>query len=479
MQTRATSAQVARHAAVDRLVSEVGPWTSGSGPRYRQLARAVAHGIDRGALLVGWRLPSERVVAAALGISRGTAVAAYDLLVGDGLVERRRGSGTFVAGAPTAEPPPGREGTALVHQLVDASSTSGGPVDLSLSVLADSTALGSFTLTSSDLAGVDPETGYSPWGLAGLRDAIAAQVTRWGLPTVAGQVVVTTGAQQAITVAAACWVRPGDTVVVDDPTYPGAIAAFTQAGARLVGVPVDEHGIMPGPLAEALEAAPALVYLQPVVHSPTGVTTSEARRRRIAAIVAAARVPLVEDRALADLAWGRAPPPIAAFEQEATSLVLGSIGKRFWGGLRVGFLRAAEPLALRAARVKATQDLGSSAVSQVLAEQLLRTTGEDHRRALTNELRHRYEVLAGELARSLPTWSWPEPTGGLSIWVRLPGTDAATFARAARREGVVVAAPGPLTVSSGHRDRVRISFAASPEALTNGVARLATAWARR
>ena len=477
MRSRATSAQVARGSSTERVIDEIGAWATGPGPLYRQLARAIAHGIDRGALAVGWRLPSERTLAAALAVSRGTAVAAYDVLVDDGAIERRRGSGTFVAGAADAPPPPGREGTELVHRLVDASAGAGDAIDLSLSVLHDASALGAVRLTASDLAGLDPESGYSPWGLPGLRASIAARVSAWGLPTSSGQVVVTTGAQQAITVAAACWIRPGDVVVVDDPTYPGAIAAFTQAGAQLVGVPVDHAGVRPDRLRAALDGRPALVYLQPTVHSPTGATMDESRRREVASIVAAAKVPLVEDLALVDLAWGPVPPPLASYEASASSVVVGSLGKRFWGGLRLGFLRAAEPLALRAARIKATQDLGTSAVSQVLADQLLRSAAPDDGDVLTAELRGRYDVLDAALHGALPSWTWPTPSGGLSIWVHLPDVDGAAFARAARRHGVVVAAPEPLTVEPGNGDRVRICFAAPPDLLREAVARLAAAWA--
>src|SRR5205814_4945399 len=116
--------------------------------------------------------------------------------------------------------------------------------------------------------------------------AVAAHITDWGLPTDEHQVVITTGAQQAISAAAACWVGPGDTVVVDDPTYPGAVAAFTQAGARLVGVPVDDDGVRVDALSACLAVRPALVYLQSTVQSPTGSILPASRRRQIAALVA-------------------------------------------------------------------------------------------------------------------------------------------------------------------------------------------------
>jgi DNA-binding transcriptional MocR family regulator len=201
------------------------------------------------------------------------------------------------------------------------------------------------------------------------------------------------------------------------------------------------------------------------------------RREEIAAILAEARVPLVEDHALAGLTWAPAPPPIAVYAPDHPGAVVGSLSKRFWGGLRVGFVRAAEPVALRFARVKATHDLGSSAISQVLAQRLLEHPDSATFVAARNaELRDRYDVLAGTLRRRLPDWSWPEPSGGLSLWVRLPSPVAERFAQAALRDGVAVATAEALSPSSAHPDRIRLSFSAPPAELEEGVARLAATW---
>ena len=447
----------------------------GPGPLFRQLARAVAAAIENGSLAEGFRLPSERMLSAALFVSRGTAVAAYELLAADGLAARHQGSGTYVAGADAMGLPDGREGSPLVHRLVERSHGPSAVIDLSISVLHDATGLAAVTLTSNDLRSMAPETGYSPWGSSGLRALVAGHVTDWGLPTSAGQVVMTTGAQQGISAAASCWLRPGDDVVVEDPCYPGAIAAFAQAGARLVGVPVDGEGVRLDELRRALEGRPALVYLQPTVQSPTGTVLSLARRRRVAELVRLFRVPMVEDLALADLCWTPAPPPVAAFCPEESVAVVGSLSKVLWGGLRLGFVRAPEALALRFARVKATSDLGSSAVSQMLAERLL-SGGADAWRAPCGHLRHRYEVLADALSDRLGTWSWDEPSGGLSIWVSLDGADAERFAQSALRHGVAVATAAPLSVSDRHPDRIRLSFASPPAVLRQGVERLQRAW---
>lgn len=478
MVDRANFGQVAQEDVLQSVVDELDTLVSTRGPLFRRLARSVAAAVDRGVLRRGTRLPAERQLAAALGVSRGTVVAAYDDLVADGVVERRRGSGTFVLGPDTLGLPPGREGSVLVHRLVDRSSGPTPVVDLSLSVLGDADGLPDISVTTDDLRTMVPDTGYSPWGLPGLRGVIAQHVTGWGLPTRPEQVVVTTGAQQALSAAAICWVRPGDTVAVDDPTYPGAIAAFTQAGARLVPMAVDDGGARPDEVARALAQRPALVYLQSGPHSPTGQALSDQRRRVVADLVVQARVPLVEDAALADLAWGSSPPPIAAWCGDAAVAVIGSVSKLYWGGLRVGFVRAPEPVALRFVRVKATHDLGSSAVSQLLAEQLLQSPGAfaAWRR---HDLQARYDVLAAAIRQHLPDWEWTPPAGGMSLWVRLPGADAGAFAHAALRNGVAVATQSPLSCSGAHPDHLRLSFSPTPDALTEGVARLATTWHSR
>ncbi len=475
MENRSTSGKVARSGELRRFVSDLGDWAVGPGPLFRQLARAVAAAIESGTLAEGFRLPSERALSTALFVSRGTTVAAFELLVADGLVGRRPGSGTYVAGAAALGLPDGREGSPLVHRLVERSHAPSDIIDLSISVLHDARGLPAVSLSSGDLRAMAPESGYSPWGSTGLRALVAGHVTAWGLPTSAGQVVITTGAQQGISAAAACWLRPGDDVVVEDPCYPGAIAAFTQAGARLIGVRVDGDGVRVDELRHALAGRPALVYLQPTVQSPTGTVLSLSRRRRVAELVREYRVPLVEDLALADLCWTPAPPPVAAFCPEASVAVLGSLSKVLWGGLRLGFVRAPEALALRFARVKATSDLGSSAVSQILAERLLSDPAGGWG-ARVPELRYRYEVLAAALAAGLGSWSWDEPAGGLSLWVSLGGADAERFAQTALRHGVAVATATPLSVSDRHSDRIRLSFASPPAVLRLGVERLRSAW---
>lgn len=480
MEHRATSARVARTAAVGALVDALGDWSGGTGPLYRQLARALTAVVDRGELARGERLPSERALAREVAVSRGVAVAAYDELVAAGVVERRVGSGTFVGPSGAVLLPGGREGSALIGRLVDQGRTP-TLIDLSISVLHDPAGLPEVEVASASLGSVAAD---SPWGLPDLRQRVAERLTAIGLASTADEVVITTGAQQGISIAAGSWLRPGDRVVVDDPTYPGALSAFAAAGAELVPVPVDAKGVVLAALDRALAQGPALVYLQSGPHSPTGVRLSAHRRAAVARLVVQHRVPLVEDVALHAVDWASGVPaagrlPIAALAPGHPVAVVGSYSKRFWAGLRVGFVRAPAPVVQRLVRVKATHDLGSSAVSQAMALALLDHPA--HQRSVdrrNRDLARRAALLHRLLAEQLPAWRCDLPDGGLSLWVRLPAPVATRFAEVAVRRGVAVAtAEGLSAHPAQHRDRIRLTFALPSADLRTAVGRLVAAWA--
>ncbi|MFI7635944.1 PLP-dependent aminotransferase family protein [Nonomuraea sp. NPDC049400] len=284
-----------------------------------------------------------------------------------------------------------------------------------------------------------------------------------------GDVLITTGAQQGIDVAARALLRPGDRVLVGDPTYGGALGVFRRAGA--VAVPVDLSDKRA--VADAIERRqPALVFAMSV-DNPTGAVPD---LRPLAALAAAGEVTLLEDRTLASLVFDDSPPaPLAEIHPYGT-VTVGSLSKVLWGGLRVGWLHAAPPLLARLAEQKLDADLAGSAVSQRLAAELLDRNPVEPWLA---ELARRRDHMSAALATALPEWSWTTPRGGLSLWVRLPGTDTTHFADIAREHGVAVA-PGTMFSPDGrHRDRIRISFALPPALLDQAVSLLARAWSAR
>ncbi|MDQ4097079.1 MAG: PLP-dependent aminotransferase family protein, partial [Actinomycetota bacterium] len=314
-------------------------------------------------------------------------------------------------------------------------------------------------------------------GLPALRREIAALQTRSGLPTTEAQVLVTTGAQQAISLAAGLLVRRGDTVLVENPSFSGTLDALRVAGARLGPVPTDEDGADVDALARLVEdAAPAAIYVMPSFHNPTGAQLSESRRRRLARLAAERGVPVIEDNALehAPLADTLPLAPVAAHAPGAPILTVGSLSKVLWAGLRIGWVRADEAMIRRLVHCKAVHDLGSPVFTQAIAARLvprLETIGAERRVQLTAHL-ERAERL---LRHHLPDWTWTRPSGGLAVWVKLPAGDGAEFAQVALRHGVEVV-PGTTMSSDGSfADHLRLAII-EPPLLDAAIARLGQAW---
>jgi DNA-binding transcriptional MocR family regulator len=468
------------------FVATLGRWVDGAGggPVYRRLAGAIRATIERGEVRAGERLPSERALAARLAISRTTVVSAYEDLRRDRTIESRRGSGTRVRGA--APRPP-----ALLLREDPSGSFRRHPVWRSFTEGPGGTIefLGAHlpapTILAREAARIDEKAlrelarspGYLPMGLPALRQAIAKHLAASGLETTEDQVLVTHGAQQAIGLAGALLVERGETVIVEDPTYLGSIDIFAGQGARLVTVPVGGDAAWMSRLRETVaRTAPRLLYLMPTFQNPTGVVMPESCRRALAKLSRELRLPIVEDNTLADLALtGRPPAPIAAFDREAPILTIGSLSKLFWGGLRIGWIRASEEILLRMTRLKIMADLGGSLIGQLVAVRLL-AEAERVRAMRRREMRERLERLTSLLSRLLPEWTWIEPAGGLTLWVKLPRGDASTFAQVALRHGVAVV-PGALaSPGGGCADRLRVPYVLEAGPMREGVERLARAW---
>src|SRR5215471_3240402 len=462
----------------------LGDWASGAGPAYRLLADAIRARAEAGALSVGARLPAERSLAGALGISRTTVVAAYDLLRQEGWLESRRGSGSRLLRAAEKalsigverHDPAAFERSTILRSLVEASESKVEFMGLHLPAASPYVAE-ALAHVGEDLAKLVGHHGYWPVGLPALRSAIATHLTKSGLPSHPEEILVTHGAQEAIGLAASLFLAPGRTVVLEDPTYVGAIDVFAAAGARLSPVPVSDHGVRMDFLRDAVaREAPSLIYLMPSFQNPAGVVTPESHRREIAAIAAERGIPIFEDDALANLDMGHRPPkPIASYAPAAPILSVGSLSKLMCGGLRVGWIRAPEPLIGRLARKKALGDLGNSAVSQVVAARLLPRAGEI-REFRRRQISERLAVMEKELSRLLPEWTWRRPGGGLSLWVRLPRGNAVEFGRVAQRHGVSIL-PGTIcSPSNGCAEFLRLPFVLEPAKIREGVRLLAEAW---
>ncbi|WP_218004807.1 MocR-like transcription factor YczR [Actinomadura macra] len=471
-----------RYRSADELVEILGDWSTASGPLYGRLVAAVARAVTAGDLVPGERLPSERDLARTLVVSRATVTAAYDELRARGLVESRRGSGTRVAEGPPALPAgadgrvPGGRATSIFQRFVDGpgevislAHAIEGPVPDLRQALLD--------LVREDLPHLTADAGYHPRGLPALRDAIATHLTGLGLDTSSEQVLVTAGASQAIGLVAQMRLRRRSGVVVESPGWPGCFDVFRAAGARLRGVRLDEEGARADEIERAFaDYRPALLFVMPTYHNPTGTLMSAARRGRIARLAERYGVPVLEDNAYTGLA-GEAPPPIAAYGGPgAEILTVGSLAKAVWGGLRIGWIRASADTTERLARHKALADLGSPVLDQALAARFLPRLHElEASRSAAG--RQRLDHLAGLLRARFPTWRWTEPQGGAALWIELPRIDARAFAHVALRHGVEIV-PGAAMDSDGRHDNfIRLPFTFPTETLTELVDRLGRAWA--
>ncbi|OKI02158.1 GntR family transcriptional regulator [Streptomyces sp. CB02923] len=454
------------------LADRLGRWSAGRGPLYLLLAARLRRLVDEGELLPGTALPPDRVLAATLAVGRGTVVAAYDQLRQEGRITRRQGSGTRVAGPPRTAPQESTAAPVFLHLLEPRDD------DVILLACAAPTAPPPVLLTAYEralarLAAVEDDIGYHPTGHPRLRRAVARHYARRGVPTDPGHVLITNGGQQALSLLARAFAQPGGTVLVEAPTYPGALEAFREQAVHLRALPVGLDGFEAA--VRSSPRRPDLAYLVSTHHNPTGAVLSPLARRRLAAAAADADVPLVDDEVLSALAFPghQTPPPLAAFG--GTVISVGSLSKSVWGGLRIGWIRAARPVIDRLARLRAVHDLGGNVPAQLAAAELLPHL-EAHVQAMSAGRRARHDHLRAQLARQLPEWQAPPVPGGHTVWVRLPHGDGDSFAQSALRHGVVVLPGRGLDASGGSKEYLRLHFLAAPGTLTEAVRRLASAW---
>jgi len=466
------------------LDSGLGGWRRGSGPLSRRLAAALIAAIERQELLPGTKLPPERVLAAHLAVARTTVSAAYELLERQGLVRRRQGRGTHVTGgvgtrmdARAADLTTSLQRNIIFRRLSDGAA---GAIELLSSSAPPSPRIRHALVAAADAVDTDDlvrGNGYFPLGYPPLRRAIAAYITARGLPTSEEEILVTGGAQQAVSLLAGYHAGPGAMVVVEDPTFPGALDAFRAAGTRILSVPVCDASTSVEIIASTISRNPVqAVYVMPAFHNPTGAMMPEPARRELAKLARASGVTVVEDNTLADLALGGEPPlPLAAYGRRAPIVTIGSLSKLFWAGLRVGWIRAQRPAIAQLGQLKAVADLGTSLFTQAIAVNLLADT-ERIRELRYRELTDRLAFLQELLHHALPDWAWRRPDGGPSVWARLPVGTAVELALIASHRGVLIA-PGSLMSPTGRfGEFIRLPFDHEPAILQEAIRRLASAW---
>jgi DNA-binding transcriptional MocR family regulator len=455
------------------LLRLLGAWRAldSAEPAYRQLAQALRMLVLDGRIGLNVRLPGERELAAALGLSRTTVAAAFDRLRDEGFLESRQGSGS-VTRLPTA-----RAESAPVEME---SSHGGNLLNWTHAALPAAPGVArAYAHAVEALPAYLGDLGYDALGLMVLRRAIAAHYDRRGCPTSPDQIMVTNGAQQGFSLLLKWLAGPGDRAVIDHPTYHNAIQALQRAHVVPVPVGLPAHGWD----IDAMEAAfrqtsPRFAYVIADFHNPTGRSMDPATRRTLVAAAARSHTPLIIDETMVAMGLDFAPPPPVAIHDPSGRQVitLGSASKIFWGGLRVGWIRADAQTVAALGRLRTTMDMASPVVEQIAAAQLIDADVGLGERA--EMLRSRRDHLLRLIEQRLPQWRVESPSGGLSLWAELPRGEATALAALAESMGVRVAAGPRFGVGGAFERFLRLPFTLDEAQLEAGVDRLVEADAR-
>lgn len=463
-----------RALAPERLATLVGDFNRS--PAYRGLRQALQELIGDGRIPLGTRLPSERAVTLALGVSRNTVTRAYADLIAAGFASARQGAGTYA----TVPVDRRRAHDHALHALARGGSPEGG-IDLNCAAGAATPGVAAaYERALAVLPSYLGSDGYLPSGLPNLQAMIAASYVRRGVPTAPEQIIVTSGALSALAIVARALSRPGDRVMLESPVYSNAIEALRLGGGKLITSPLadplgEDGWDMDGIEATLLQTSPRLAYLIPDFQNPTGFLMSDATRARYAAVLRQARTTAIVDETLQSTALSDAPMPAPFAAYAADAITLGSASKLFWGGLRVGWIRAPRDLLSRLISARVQFDLGSSLFDQLVVAELLAQPDILARRR--EQLRQRRDALVDALREHLPDWRFRVPAGGLTLWVQLPHGSATRLCAEMERNGIHLA-PGPVfSVEGGTDGWLRIPYAKSEEELVRAVREVAKAWA--
>jgi DNA-binding transcriptional MocR family regulator len=465
---------------INDFVERLGDWRSSGALLSRSLADRIAESIQAGVLLPEDTLPAERTLAEALAVSRTTVKMAYVMLSDEGWTQSLRGSGTRVLKRPVGHVGASKRRIRMsnpLSQLDAAGADRPDLIDLSLSVARPDP---SWTvLSAAGQALLNQHHGYQPKGLLALRQRIAHRLHSTGIPATAENVLITNGVQHGIAMVAQHFGCAGRRVLLEDPTYFGALDAFRDSGTSLIPVDWDRPGRERRFIDAMRSERPELAYVCPSFQNPTGHVWSESLLREMVSCAQETGTLLIVDNALADLAFDIPAPRPANLAGGASMVVLGGLSTTLWGGLRVGWLCGHASLVDALTGDRLVHEFGANNLSGAMACDLL-DRFDELIQLRVKALRSQHDCLVSLLTQRLPSWKFSVPGGGNFLWIELPNLSLARqadlFAECARAWGVGVT-PGAL-LRAGRKDalHIRITYNASIETLTEATLRLEEAW---
>jgi DNA-binding transcriptional MocR family regulator len=459
-------------------------------PLYVQLRDQLRALVNTGELRSGDRIPASRELAGQLGVHRTTVANAYAELESEGLIRGHVGRGTFICGAAVKQfsPPPRSNGN-------------GGPMpwealfaderaEEGLSRLMPEVPPGAIAFTAARpseeffpveefrrctnevlrregrrILQLGSTDGYEP-----LKRALIDLLGGEGLNIRAEQLLITDGCQQSIDLMCKAFLRPGDSVALENPGYPGAIAILAGARVRTLGVSVETDRARTGHLGLDVNALET-VFLQnrvkfllvtPDFHNPTGTALPVAERRRVLELAAHFQVPVIEDAIYARLRLrGNPIPSLKRLDGSGNVIHIDSFSKIAFPGLRVGWCIGPESAIERLRLVKQTTDLHTDQLSQAaLAEFIRRGYLSKHLAKMKKVYRSRLEAMEEALEKHMPEpTTWTRPDGGMTLWVTLPaGFDAGELAMHARERGILFVPGRTFFVQNPQPNTLRLGF---------------------
>jgi DNA-binding transcriptional MocR family regulator len=465
-------------------------------PLYLQICGGIKDLILSGKLPEGFRLPPERRLAEALGVNRTTVLSAYRELKADALVDAHVGRGTtvlrrrYTTTQGEVQPLPWRqlvrEGFAevqdpLVRDLLELTER---PDVVSLSVGLPAPELLPLATLRALWAELVDEVGpgmllHSPTeGLTPFREVLCQLMVTRGIQCSPAEVLVLSGSQQGLDLATRVFLAPGDAVVVERPSFFGALQIFRRAQVRVLGVPTDNEGMRTDVLESLLERQrPKLIYTLPTFQNPSGATMTLERRRRLLDLAHRFQVPVLEDDPYCDLRYEGVPiPSLKALDEHGYVIYLSSFSKVLFPGLRIGWLAAPRAAARQLALAKQAIDLHSSTAGQFLLERFI---GAGHYARHVGTLRGEYarrRDLADQAlhAEAPPGVAWTKPEGGFYFWLRIPDTIRQSQLLARAAELRVSYLPGDACYADEPgENHLRLNFTfEAPNRIRDGVGRL-------
>lgn len=330
---------------------------------------------------------------------------------------------------------------------------------------------------------------YGPTeGLLELRELICGIMRDDGAVARPEDIIVTAGGQQAIALAVRTFIDPGDIVIAEGPTYPGAVPTLTTYQARVVHIPLDAHGMSIDLLEEQLDRLaaqgqrPKLIYTIPNFHNPGGVTMARHRRERLVGLAADRDILIVEDNPYGPVRYeGEALPSLFQLDGGAGGVIyLSTFSKILAPGMRIGWVAAPAPILRKMNLGKQAIDLCSSTMSErFIIEYLRHFDWHEHVARLNGIYRSRRDAMLAALDQHFPREAtWTRPEGGLFVWATLPGfiDTGELLARAIERHQVAFV-PGEAAFLDGQgRNSMRLNFSgASEDVIVEGVARIGAA----